>query len=47
MLELEHTVLALSDTNDLNLIVYSAAPGTPSAARLARLLALVSAEEND
>jgi transcriptional regulator with XRE-family HTH domain len=46
MLELEHTVLALSDANDLNLIVYSAAPGTPSAERLARLLAMDDAEEN-
>jgi transcriptional regulator with XRE-family HTH domain len=46
MLELEHTVLTMSDTNDLNLIVYSAAPGTPSAERLARLLAMDSAEEN-
>jgi len=46
LLELEHTVLAVSDANDLNLIVYSAAPGTPSAERLARLLALDAAEEN-
>ena len=46
MLELEHTVLTMSDTNDLNLIVYSAAPGTPSAERLARLLARDGAEEN-
>jgi hypothetical protein len=36
----------MSDTNDLNLIVYSAAPGTPSAERLARLLARDGAEEN-
>ena len=47
MMELEHTVLALSETNDLNLIVYSAAPGTTSADRLARLLAMVSIEESD
>ena len=46
LMELEHTVLSVNDTNDLNLIVYSAAPGTPSAERLARLLALVSVEEN-
>jgi transcriptional regulator with XRE-family HTH domain len=47
MMELEHTVLPLSDTNDLCLIVYSAAPGTTSADRLARLLAMVSVEESD
>ena len=47
MMELEHTVLALGETNDLCLTVYSAAPGTPSADRLARLLAMVSAEESD
>jgi hypothetical protein len=46
MLELEHTVLGLSDINDLTMIVYSAAPGTPSAERLARLLARDTAEEN-
>jgi transcriptional regulator with XRE-family HTH domain len=45
MMELEHTVLGLSDTNDLTMIVYSAAPGTPSAERLARLLARDTAEE--
>ena len=45
-LELDHTVLTVSETSELNLIVYSAAPGTPSAERLARLLATDIAEES-
>jgi transcriptional regulator with XRE-family HTH domain len=46
MMELEHTVLAIGDASDLSLIVYSAAPGSVSAERLARLLSMDMTEEN-
>jgi transcriptional regulator with XRE-family HTH domain len=42
-MELEHTVLS---ANDLQVIVYSAPPGSPSAERLARLLAMDPSQES-
>ncbi|HEV2673715.1 MAG TPA: helix-turn-helix transcriptional regulator [Aliidongia sp.] len=44
-MELDHTVLNVSEASELNVIVYSAAPGSPSAERLARLLAMELPEE--
>lgn len=46
LMELEHTVLQAGDASELSVTVYSAAPGTPSAERLARLLAMKLPKEN-
>jgi transcriptional regulator with XRE-family HTH domain len=45
-MELDHTVLSAGEAGDLQLIVYSAAPGSPSAERLARLLAMDLSQES-
>jgi len=44
-IELEHTVLTVGTMTDVTVIVYSAAPGSPSAAKLKRLLALAAPGE--
>jgi transcriptional regulator with XRE-family HTH domain len=46
LMELDHTVLQAGDASELSITVYSAAPGTQSAERLARLLTMDIREES-